>query len=46
MNTLIERSVVPIWAQKLGFTVEAIVGGDERPWQTTSFGQTVAVLRT
>jgi len=45
MNTLIERSVVPIWAQKLGFTVEAIVGGSERPWQTSPFGQTVAVLR-
>jgi SAM-dependent methyltransferase len=45
MNTLIERSVVAIWARKLGFTVEAIVDGRECPWQTSPFGQTVAVLR-
>jgi ubiquinone/menaquinone biosynthesis C-methylase UbiE len=46
MNTLIERSVIPIWAQKLGFTVEAIVGGNECPWQTSPFGRAVAVLRS
>jgi ubiquinone/menaquinone biosynthesis C-methylase UbiE len=45
LNTFIERSVIPIWAARLGYSVETIVGAHEAPWGTHPLGQSVAVLR-
>jgi SAM-dependent methyltransferase len=44
LNCFIERSAIAIWAQRLGFEVEAIVSGADAPWGGEQLGQAVAVL--
>jgi SAM-dependent methyltransferase len=44
LNCFIERSAIAIWAQRLGFGVEAIVSGADAPWGGEHLGQAVAVL--
>jgi 2-polyprenyl-3-methyl-5-hydroxy-6-metoxy-1,4-benzoquinol methylase len=44
LNSFIERSVISIWAARLGFTVESVVAGGDAPWGGKNLGQAVAVL--
>ena len=44
LNSFIERGVIAIWAQRLGFDVEAIISGADAPWGGEHLGQAVAVL--
>jgi 2-polyprenyl-3-methyl-5-hydroxy-6-metoxy-1,4-benzoquinol methylase len=44
LNCFIERSAIAIWAQRIGFEVEAIVSGADAPWGGEHLGQAVAVL--
>lgn len=44
LNVFIERSVIVLWAEKLGFDVEALTGVGE-PGAAGRIGQSVAVLR-
>ncbi|WP_298952317.1 class I SAM-dependent methyltransferase [uncultured Methylobacterium sp.] len=46
LNQLIEPPVMVLWAERLGLTVEAILGGGEAPWgEAGPLGQSLAVLR-
>ena len=45
LNTFIDRGTIAIWAQRLGFEVEAILSGADAPWGGNHLGQAVAVLR-
>jgi ubiquinone/menaquinone biosynthesis C-methylase UbiE len=43
--TMIERNAIKCWAERLGFTVERIVDGNNAPWGTGPLGQSIAILR-
>jgi ubiquinone/menaquinone biosynthesis C-methylase UbiE len=43
--TMIERKAIKCWAERLGYAVERIIGGDDAPWGTDPLGQSVAILR-
>ncbi|RVU21487.1 class I SAM-dependent methyltransferase [Methylobacterium oryzihabitans] len=46
LNQLIEPSVMVLWAERLGLTVEAILAGGDAPWgEAGPLGQSLAVLR-
>jgi ubiquinone/menaquinone biosynthesis C-methylase UbiE len=45
LNTHIERPVIRRWCAELGYVCEAIVAGNETPWQGKPMGQSTAVLQ-
>lgn len=45
LNMFIERDVINLWAGKLGFAVEHLVGATEALWSDGPLGQSVAILR-
>ena len=45
LNTLIERSVIDVWAAHLGYDKPVFIDGDAAPWGTSALGQSIAILR-
>jgi ubiquinone/menaquinone biosynthesis C-methylase UbiE len=45
LNMFIERSVLDLWASKLGFTREQFVNATDAPWGGAQLGQSVAIFR-
>jgi SAM-dependent methyltransferase len=45
LNAFIERNVIEIWAQHLGFEAPEIVNGADAPWNGLPLGQCTAILR-
>jgi ubiquinone/menaquinone biosynthesis C-methylase UbiE len=45
LDMFIERNVIALWAGRLGFVCERIVGATEAPWGGLPLGQSVAILR-
>ena len=45
LNTFIERSVIDLWAKRLGYTMEGYVSATETRWGGGPLGQSVAILR-
>jgi hypothetical protein len=43
--TFIERSVIDIWCQKLGYEIEGYISDTEVRWNGKPLGQSVALLR-
>ena len=44
LNTFIERSVIALWASKIGFEIQEFVAGGECRWNGQPLGQTLAIL--
>jgi len=45
LNNFIEKSVIKIWAEKLGFEIIEIIDGNNRKFNGNCLGQSIAVLR-
>ncbi len=46
LNQFIERSVIDLWSEQLGFVRERYIDGDDAPWpDAPSLWQSIAVLR-
>ena len=45
LNSFIDRGTIAIWAQRLGFEVEAMISGGDAPWGGNHLGQAVTVLK-
>jgi 2-polyprenyl-3-methyl-5-hydroxy-6-metoxy-1,4-benzoquinol methylase len=45
LNMFIERNVINVWCEHLGFEVVEIVNGADAPWQGKPLGQCTAILR-
>jgi len=45
LNTFIERSVINIWSEKLGYQVEGYISDTEAPWNGSPLGQSIALLK-
>jgi 2-polyprenyl-3-methyl-5-hydroxy-6-metoxy-1,4-benzoquinol methylase len=45
LNMFVERSVIQLWAEHLGFEVVEIVNGADAPWEGAPLGQCTAILR-
>lgn len=46
LNCMIERSVIPLWAEKLGFKLIEIIDCNSAPWGGAALGQTTAILES
>jgi ubiquinone/menaquinone biosynthesis C-methylase UbiE len=44
LNTFIERSVIDIWCNRLGYNIEGYISATEARWNGGPLGQSVAVL--
>jgi SAM-dependent methyltransferase len=44
LNSFIERSVIGLWCDRLGYKVESYVSATEAPWGSQPLGQSIVVL--
>lgn len=45
LNTFIERNVIEIWAQKIGFKIVEFINGDDKRFNGKALGQSIVILK-